>query len=47
MRSGFHSGVLEVTRDLLNRNGFKPVARHEIAKQKYVEELNTQLVSLV
>ena len=35
------------TRDLLDRAGFRPVDRHEIVKEKTVEELNTQLVSLV
>ena len=34
-------------RDPLNRAGFRPVDRHEIVKQKSVEELNAQLVSLV
>ena len=34
-------------RDLLDRAGFRPVDRHEIVKQKSVEELNAQLVSLV
>jgi len=31
----------------LDRAGFRPVDRHEIVKQKSVEELNAQLVSLV
>jgi len=31
----------------LYRAGFRPVDRHEIVKEKSVEELNTQLVSLV
>ena len=35
------------TRDPLNRAGFRPVDRHEIVKQKSVEELNAQLVSLI
>ena len=35
------------TRDLLDRAGFRPVDRHEIVKEKSVEELNAQLVSLV
>ena len=35
------------TRDLLDRAGFRPVDRHEIVKEKNVEELNAQLVSLV
>ena len=35
------------TRDLLDRAGFRPVDRHEIVKEKTVEELNAQLVSLV
>ena len=38
---------LGATRDLLDRAGFRPVDRHEIAKEKTVEELNAQLVSLV
>ena len=38
---------LGATRDLLNRVGFRPVDRHEIVKEKSVEELNAQLVSLV
>ena len=32
---------------LLDRAGFRPVDRHEIVKEKSVEELNAQLVSLV
>ena len=35
------------TRDLLDRAGFRPVDRYEIVKEKSVEELNAQLVSLV
>jgi hypothetical protein len=35
------------TLDPLNRAGFRPVDRHEIVKEKSVEELNAQLVSLV
>ena len=35
------------TRDLLNRAGFRLFDRHEIVKEKSVEELNAQLVSLV
>ena len=31
----------------MNRAGFRPVDRHEIVKEKSVEELNAQLVSLV
>ena len=31
----------------MDRAGFRPVDRHEIVKEKYVEELNAQLVSLV
>jgi len=31
----------------LDRAGFRPVERHEIVKEKSVEELNAQLVSLV
>jgi hypothetical protein len=31
----------------LDRAGFRPVDRHEIVKEKSVEELNAQLVSLV
>ena len=38
---------LGATRDLLERAGFRPVDRHEIVKEKSVEELNAQLVSLV
>ena len=39
---------LGATRDLLdNRAGFRSVDRHEIVKEKSVEELNAQLVSLV
>ena len=39
--------VLVAIRDLLDRAGFRPVDRHEIVKDKSVEELNAQLVSLV
>ena len=38
---------LGATRDLLDRAGFRPVDRHEIVREKSVEELNAQLVSLV
>jgi len=38
---------LGATHDLLDRAGFRPVDRHEIIKEKSVEELNAQLVSLV
>ena len=38
---------LGATRDLLDRAGFRPVDRHEIVKEKSVDELNAQLVSLV
>jgi DNA-binding protein len=38
---------LGATRDLLDRAGCRPVDRHEIVKEKLVEELNAQLVSLV
>ena len=38
---------LGATRDLLDRAGFRPVDRHEIVRDKSVEELNAQLVSLV
>ena len=38
---------LGATRDLFDRAGFRPVDRHEIVKEKSVEELNAQLVSLV
>jgi hypothetical protein len=38
---------LGVTRDLLDRDGFRPVDRHEIVRDKSIEELNAQLVSLV
>ena len=38
---------LSATRDLLDRAWFRPVDRHEIVKEKTVEELKAQLVSLV
>ena len=38
---------LGATRDLLDRAGFRPVDRHEIVKEKAVEELNAQLVGLL
>ena len=38
---------LGATRDLLDRAGFRPVDRHEIVKEKSVEELNAQLVGLL
>ena len=39
---------IDVTdRDFLDRPGFRPVDRHEIVKEKSVEEFNAQLVSLV
>ena len=38
---------LDATRDLLDRAGFRPVDRHEIVRDKSIEELNAQLVSLV
>jgi hypothetical protein len=38
---------LGATRDLLDRAVFRAIDRHEIVKQKSVEELNAQLVSLV
>ena len=38
---------LGATRDLFDRAGFGPVDRHEIVKEKTVEELNAQLISLV
>ena len=38
---------LGATRDLLDKAGFRPVDRHEVVKEKSVEELNAQLVSLV
>ena len=38
---------LGAIRDLLDRAGFRPVDRHEKVKEKSVEELNAQLVSLV
>ena len=38
---------LGATHDLLDRAGFRPVDRHEIVKEKSVEELDAQLVSLV
>jgi len=31
----------------LDRAGFRPVDRHEIVRDKSIEELNAQLVSLV
>ena len=43
-RQSLHLGT---NRDLLDRAGFRPVDRHEIVKEKSVEELNAQLVSLV
>ena len=39
--------VYGATRNLLDRAGFRPVDRHEIVKEKSVEELKAQLVSLV
>jgi len=38
---------LGATRDLLDRAGFRPVDRQQIVKEKSVEELNAQFVSLV
>ena len=38
---------LGATRYWLESAGFSPVDRHEIVKEKSVEELNAQLVSLV
>ena len=38
---------LGATRDLLDRAGFRPVDRHEIVRDKSIEELNAQLVRLV
>jgi hypothetical protein len=38
---------LGATRYLLDRAGFRPVDRHEIVRDKSIEELNAQLVSLV
>ena len=39
---------IDVTdRDFLDKPGFRSVDRHEIIKEKSVEELNAQLVSLV
>jgi len=38
---------LGATRDLLDRADFRPVDRHEIVKEKSVEVLNAQLLSLV
>ena len=35
------------TRDLLDRAWFRPVDRHEIVKDKSIEELNSQHVGLV
>ena len=39
-----HLGLI---RDLLYNAGFRPVDRNEIVKEKSVEELNAQLVSIV
>jgi len=38
---------LGATRDLPDRAGFRPVDQHEIVRDKSIEELNAQLVSLV
>tara|TARA_B110000881_G_scaffold214207_1_gene226269 strand:+ start:30 stop:293 length:264 start_codon:yes stop_codon:yes gene_type:complete len=38
---------LWATRDLLDRAWFRPVDRHEIIKEKSIEELNSQHVGLV
>jgi hypothetical protein len=39
---------IDVTdRDLLDKAGCRSVDRHEIVKEKSVEELNAQLISLV
>ena len=39
---------IDVTdRDLLDKARFRPVPRHEIVKEKSVEEFNAQLVSIV
>jgi len=38
---------LGVTRDLLDREEARPVDRHERVKEKSIEELNSQHVSLV
>ena len=38
---------LGATRDIPDRAGFRPVDRHEIVREKSIEELNAQLVSLV
>ena len=38
---------LTATCDIVDRAGFRPFDRHEIVKDKSVEELNAQLVSLV
>ena len=38
---------LGATHDFLDRAAFRPVDRNEIVKEKTVEELNAQLVSLV
>ena len=35
------------TRDLLDRAGVRPIDRHERIKDKSIEELNSQHVSLV
>ena len=35
------------TFDHLNMAGFRPIDRHEMVKEKTVEELNAQLLSLV
>ena len=39
---------IDVTdRDLLDKDGFRPVDRHKIVKENSVEDLYAQLVSLV
>ena len=38
---------MSATRDFLYRAGFRQVNRHEIVKQKSVEELNAQLLNLI
>ena len=41
------SVILGATRYLIYKAGFRPVDRHEIVRDKSIEELNAQLVSLV
>ena len=45
MQANSQTSIDVTDRDLLDRAGFRPVDRHEIVKEKSVEELNAQLVS--